>query len=154
VAGRSTRSLGVTSRAMKRATICGIVFEVPLRMRSSTAFIETAFRRLDSRCHSFVAVTAVALLAVACASPEKPRFRPSCKANFEYVYDLHVKAMSSAKAGNCAVAIEQFESTIREWRHLADSENCDSEYKNLAKDGYSRAQFDLGVARSKYCRDP
>lgn len=113
-------------------------------MPSATDIIETA--------RSSTAVAVVALLVFACASPEKQRFHPSCKASFEYAYDLHVKAMGSAKAGNCAVAIEQFESTIREWRRLADSENCQSEYKNLAKDGYSRAQFDLGVARSKYCR--
>ena len=102
---------------------------------------------------SSIAVTALAVLAVACATPEKQRFTPSCKVNFEYVYDLHVKAMNSAKAGNCAVAIEQFESSIREWRSLADSRNCEPELRNLAKDGYSRAQFDLGVARRKYCRD-
>ena len=122
-------------------------------MRREATFIEIAFRRPDSRCRSSIAVAVLALLVVACATPEKQRFSPSCKANFEYVYDLHVKAMNSAKAGNCVVAIEQFESTIREWRHLADSENCESELKNLAKDGYSRAQFDLGVARRKYCRD-
>ena len=45
-----------------------------------------------------IAALIIGISVISCAHPDKTRFSALCETTFEYIYDLHIKAINNAHA--------------------------------------------------------